>query len=175
MKSLLFLLFSTAAFVSGCNRGGYSRDTSERYKIERVEVGLSQQDDKDIATLVIYCSDHTFHFTSSDSSQPSDIIERFQQVLPIAADFKSRGQSSCQLVVTSSQYHSMSINDNRYPPHKQALFRFSPNTDLCQSFWVTDFAAGIPSKFKSKFTQDLKIPLVVEDKHYIQTKPTSPP
>ena len=172
MKSYLYLLLPAAVLVSGCDRGGYSRNTSERYKIENVEVGISKRDGKDIATIVMHCGDHTFHFTSSDISQPSDIVERFKRVLPIAADFKARGQSSCQLEVTFSQYHSRSIDDKSNAPQKQAWFRFSPNTDLCQDFWVTDFAPGIPSKFESQFTQDLEIPLVVKDEHWIQTKPT---
>jgi len=172
MKSLLYILLPAAAFVSGCDRGGYSRNTSERYKIEKAEVGISQRDGKDIATLVIYCVDHTFHFTSSDISQPSDIVERFKQVLPIAADFKARGQSSCLLEVTFSQHHSRSIDDKSNAPQKQAWFRFSPNTNLCQDFWVTEFASGVPSKFESQFKQDMNIPLVVKEEHWIQTKPT---
>jgi hypothetical protein len=175
MKSLLYLLLPAVALVSGCDRRGYSQNTSERYTIEKVEVGLSQIDGEDTATLVIFCLDHTFHFTSRDISQPSDILDRFKQVLPIAADFKARGQSSCQLEVTFSQYHSMSINDKSNAPQKQAWFRFAPNTNLCQGFSVTDFATGLPSSFTSRFTQDLDIPLVIKDEHWIQTKPTSKP
>ena len=174
MKSFLYLLLPAAALVSGCDRGGYSKNASERYTIEKVEVGISQRDGKEIATLIMYCVDHTFHFTSSDISKPTDIVDRFKRVLPIAADFKARGQSSCQLEVTFSQYHSGSTNDQTNAPQKQAWFRFSPNTDLCQSFWVADFATGLPTKFVSQFTQDLEIPLVIEDKHWIQTKPRSP-
>lgn len=175
MKSLIVLLLPAVALLSACERGGYSSDSVQRYEIRRVEVGLSQHEGKEIATLLIHCADHVFYLTSSDISHPPEIIDRFKQVLPIAANYKAHGESSCELVVTFSQYHSQTISDQSSPLQKDAWFRFKPNTDLCQGFWVTDFVSGQPENFTSVFTQELKIPLIFRETHWIQTKSKSPP
>ncbi|RYD71382.1 MAG: hypothetical protein EOP84_24975 [Verrucomicrobiaceae bacterium] len=163
---LLFLGFT----LSACD-GGHKQEAVKRYKLKRAEIGLSQRADKQVATIVLHCDDQTRYFTSEDISNPAEIVERFRKVLPIAASYRT----NCELEIAFSQYHCLTITDQQYKPQKDAWFRFKPRTELSQGFWVVEYAEGVPAGFTASFSQDLNIPLVFRDTHYVQTKPHSPP
>ena len=171
MKAALLIFFAWT--VAAC--GGSSKETVRRYTLQRAEIGLSQAGDKQVATIVLHCDDHTRYFTSLDSSKPAEIVERFRSVLPIAASFRSHGCSSCQLEISFEQWHWQTVADQRQPPQKQAWFRFTPRTELSQAFSVQDYAEGVPADFTASFSQDLSIPVVFRERHYVETQWHNPP
>ncbi|MES2660333.1 MAG: hypothetical protein V4689_17045 [Verrucomicrobiota bacterium] len=162
-----------AAFIlSSCGRGGFSKKTEKRYELRQIEVGTSLVEGQPIATLLLHCAEGDFYLTSSDIRKPSEIINVFIWILPMAAAPKSSGHESCEVQIEYSQYHSRSMSDQSNPPQKNLWFRFKPHSKLSQQFSVDEFTPGTPTNFTCEFKQSMNAPLVFQDHHWIQTKPT---